>query len=120
MRLSKEEIKQYDRKELLEIKADIELRISEIKDQIKNYDGSDPDWLRRAKFALKKLGQEYQIITLELCKRNDDLKKSNIAKDKLFERRFIDICKNRLDSALFEEIKLEALSGCDSVINPYA
>lgn len=122
MKVNIELLKDLNREGLLEVKAEVEIAIKQIKDQLAEYNretnGKDSEWRKKASFALRKTTEEYQIILLELSKRNDSIKKQNILKNNTFERRFIDICRDRLDHDLFQEIKEEALSS-DDLTNPY-
>jgi len=122
MKVDIESLKDLNREGLLEVKTEVEISIKKIKDQLAEYNketnGKDSEWRRKASFALRKTTEAYQKILLELSKRNNFIKKQNISKNNTFERRFIDICRDRLDNNLFQEIKEEALSS-DDLTNPY-
>lgn len=75
MKVNIELLKDLNREGLLEVKAEVEIAIKQIKDQLAEYNretnGKDSEWRRSASFALRKTTEEYQIILLELSKRND-------------------------------------------------
>jgi len=90
--------------------ADVQMEMIDISFQIDEYKASGdydkPDWYHRTSYALKAKGLEHQNITKALAKRRRAEKREQ---NNTVERHFINIAKNRLDRAIFDEFMNEAL-----------
>lgn len=66
----------------------------------------DRDWFNRANFAYRMLAKEHQACLREIGERNRATRKASGAS---VDRRFISICRHRLDPGLFKSIMDEAM-----------
>jgi len=102
-------INQMTRGQLLRQKQSLDEEIARIKAQLELADlnrrefgeMADPDWYRRAKYALRIKGIRVQAIQTELAERKGEHRIS-------LETRFIEVARDELDKEVFENIMEQA------------
>lgn len=97
--------------------AEIKAQIGEAKSiAAKTGEYSDPQWFRRANYALRLKGIEHQSLLLEYGKKR---KEEKAARNVTLEREFINVAKTRLDPTSFRLLMDEALARIGQYASPF-
>lgn len=107
-----ESTSQPPREELEAQREDLEFQIAAIKGQIEAAHArvysegtyADPDWYRRARFALRMKGAQHQHVLRELGRAS---KAVRVAHNSSRERQFVKVAKRRLAQETYESIWAE-------------